>query len=229
MDAMNTAAIVDAYTTATGSWSCRDWDTTATEEAYQADLTACRCMVEVDEWKEECEGDAADDSDREQLALAAAKAAATDKKAKALAELADEEAGAIVILAIAAELAAAEAMAEIEGDGDLEIALALANEATTAETEAGGCAPAWQPLVSAIEAAIEAEPDPLDEDWADSRETSLPVARAIWVHCDGDASRAQAVWGDPDANTQDEIMACAWASTDADTLCWGEESFNRPE
>jgi hypothetical protein len=69
------------------------------------------------------------------------------------------------------------------------------------------------------------------ERWADVRNTSTEIAQAILEHVDFDEDAAQVIWQDGcDTETNDKIMARAWALADADTekLFWGEATETRP-
>lgn len=62
--------------------------------------------------------------------------------------------------------------------------------------------------------------------WAASRETSLPIARAILARS-VDAAMAQRIWSDPEQCEIEEIMDQAWVNADEDTheMQWGEETM----
>lgn len=67
--------------------------------------------------------------------------------------------------------------------------------------------------------------------WADVRQTSLPVAKAIWEHagngCEGTAER---IWSNPTPEEIANIEARAWqlADPDDDILHWGVTAIKRP-
>jgi hypothetical protein len=71
--------------------------------------------------------------------------------------------------------------------------------------------------------------------WADVHGTSLEIARVIKRvaadhHEAGSQEHAdlmQQIWGDPNPHQIHSIVARAFAETDDDELCWGDETFYR--
>lgn len=62
--------------------------------------------------------------------------------------------------------------------------------------------------------------------WADSRNTSLWVAEAIFHLADGDDD-AQRIWEAPTPEESAKVMQLAWDAEDGDELYWGSETFKR--
>ena len=63
--------------------------------------------------------------------------------------------------------------------------------------------------------------------WAESRETSFNIARAIDELADGDEAQMQAIWETPSDFQVDRVIELAFCWTDADELCWGEVRIER--
>lgn len=66
------------------------------------------------------------------------------------------------------------------------------------------------------------------EEWRDSRETSMEVARAIWAFAET-PSDAERIWEDPSPKELELVTAQAWsiADDDEDELYWGRETILR--
>ncbi|WP_264041291.1 YccJ family protein [Pectobacterium carotovorum] len=59
--------------------------------------------------------------------------------------------------------------------------------------------------------------------FADSRETSIEIAEAIFELAGNDESVAQSIW----ENGDDRVAPLAFSKTDEDELFWGEEKVTR--
>lgn len=67
-----------------------------------------------------------------------------------------------------------------------------------------------------------------DNEWADARETSYEIARAIWEKAD-DEEEAQRLWADPTTSEARSIVARAWEldCDNQESLFWGCEEIYR--
>lgn len=59
--------------------------------------------------------------------------------------------------------------------------------------------------------------------WASVRETSVEIAEAIFEAAGDDEALAQKIWEEG----SDEVLAKAFAKTDANQLYWGDETVER--
>lgn len=66
-------------------------------------------------------------------------------------------------------------------------------------------------------------------EWADSRQCSIEIARAIFENADGD-DNAHEIWMGCEQDLSDRIMARAWelAEPETDVLYWGVQPEHRP-
>ena len=71
------------------------------------------------------------------------------------------------------------------------------------------------------------------EQWAQSREVSFEIAKAIMDLCGGENKEMESIWNCTSEKQFDEIMEMAWNSTDEDELVWGQtldrKDFNNNE
>lgn len=74
------------------------------------------------------------------------------------------------------------------------------------------------------------------KEWANSRETSIEIAQAIYVKAEGDSTIAQKIWEEPSVEDKDEIRTLAFKIQDIDfpdpdlqDICfyWGGEKVWR--
>lgn len=61
------------------------------------------------------------------------------------------------------------------------------------------------------------------QSWADTRETSLEIAQAIFELANNNEQLAQQIW----ENGDDRVLALAFSKTDKDELYWGTEKASR--
>ncbi|QUI71280.1 YccJ family protein [Pseudoalteromonas sp. M8] len=61
------------------------------------------------------------------------------------------------------------------------------------------------------------------QNWADSRETSLEIAEAIFELANNNETLAQEMWEEGD----DRVQVLAFSKTDEDELFWGNTTLTR--
>lgn len=67
------------------------------------------------------------------------------------------------------------------------------------------------------------------QEFSDSHETSIEIARAIFMCADHTGRTEQEIWADPTFEERMYVLELAFTDTDDDELFWGESTLNRAD